>query len=214
MSLQVRVIGRRQVRQLGRTFRRFVPYVLPHWRRLSLALACTFGFIVMGLMAPWPIQMVIDGVLLGNRNEGMLVWLGPWLPTSTDDLLLVCSVAVVAIAALKGFFFYKQRILAVVEQVKADLEVKANREIGDFYRNFNENPELRIYLDGIDSLRRGLATRTTLILHPTIWPWSLTQPEVREMFRPGADGGALDSVPTRQKAAGAQDGEAPDGDGR
>jgi len=83
------------------------------------------AFIVTDLVGPWPIQGVIDGVLLGRHNRGFMLWFGGLLPSDRTRLLAVCCLAVVIIAGLRGLLSYGERILAesVGQQVVSELRV-------------------------------------------------------------------------------------------
>jgi len=117
------VAGAGRLSRLARLFSRFGPLLSPHKRPLALAGACMVGFIITGLMAPWPVQMIIDGVLLERKKHGALLLVRPLLPSDRTELLLVCCVAVVIITSLRGLFDYGQNLLtaAVGHRVVADL---------------------------------------------------------------------------------------------
>ena len=111
--------------KVARLFVRFGPLLQPHRRRLALSACFMFAFIATDLVAPWPVQGVIDGVLLGRKNRGFMLWLGEFLPSDRMQLLAACCLAVVSIAALRGLFSYSEKILAetVGQKVVSDLRV-------------------------------------------------------------------------------------------
>src|SRR5690242_12965027 len=82
-----------QIGKIGRLFVRFGPLLKPHRRRLALSALCMLAFIVTDLVGPWPIQGVIDGVLLGRHNRGFMLWFGGLLPSDRTRLLAVCCLA-------------------------------------------------------------------------------------------------------------------------
>ncbi len=110
MSAGAEMRGR--LARLGRLYRRFSPLLRPHRARLLAAGACMVGSIVAGLLAPWPVQMVLDGVLLGERGRGLLAWADALLPEDRLSLLAAGCLALVALTALRGLFSYGQRLLA------------------------------------------------------------------------------------------------------
>ncbi len=123
LALSWRGAGR--LARLGRVYRRFAPLVAPHRTRLLWAAGCMLGFIATGLLAPWPVQVVIDGVLLGTRGHGALAWAERFVPEDRAALLAACCVAVVALTAFRGLFSYGQNLLAatVGHRVVADLRL-------------------------------------------------------------------------------------------
>lgn len=126
-----RRIGRAS--RLPRVLRRLRPLVAPHRARVAVAASAATGAVVTGLLAPWPLQIVIDGVLLDRRGKGIEAWLRPWLPDDRDTLLLAACVALVAIAVLRGLFAYWQNLAAatvgqcVVSELRARLFERLQR---------------------------------------------------------------------------------------
>src|SRR2546426_208561 len=86
--------------KIARLFVRFGPLLKPHRRRLALSACFMLAFIATDLVGPWPVQGVIDGVLLGRRSRGFMFWLGGLLPSDRMDLLAVCCLAVVIVGML------------------------------------------------------------------------------------------------------------------
>src|SRR5437867_4841259 len=111
--------------KIARLFVRFGPHLKPHRRRLALSACFMLAFIATDLVAPWPVQGVIDGVLLDRKTRGLMRWMGGILPTDRMKLLAVCCLAVVIVAVLRGLFSYGERILAesVGQRVVSDLRV-------------------------------------------------------------------------------------------
>jgi len=75
------------------------------------------------------------------------------------------------------------------EAIKADAELV----VSEYYKEFARYPELRIYLDSLNTVRRGLQERTTLILDSKESPWNVFDEQVRRQI-PG--GGVTDGLPT------------------
>jgi len=121
----IRLVGFGRVRRAVRQFLRFQPMLRAHRPRLAAAALCMLGFIATGLATPWPIQAVVDGVVLGRRDQGALAWFGPLLPDGAVSLLVWCCCAVVALAAARGLFSYGQNLLtaSVGHRLVADLRL-------------------------------------------------------------------------------------------
>jgi len=67
----------------------------------------------------------------------------------------------------------EQRILAEARRKASEIETEAQRVISEYYKEFSEHPELRIYLDTLDTVKEALRQRTTLILDTNESPWSI-----------------------------------------
>jgi ATP-binding cassette, subfamily B, bacterial len=95
---------------------RFTQVVLSHLRqmkgRLLLAILCVLGFSLTGLLAPWPLKIIFDHVLLDKPLPAYLGFLGAMLPGGKVATLLVISSAIVLIALLRGVFSYSQLYIA------------------------------------------------------------------------------------------------------
>lgn len=101
-----------RARRLSALLARFRPLLAPYRVTAAGAFGCALGGIAMSLVAPWPMQVVIDGVLLEDRTRGVLPRLAAWLPASREQLLLAAVAAVLVIAILRGLFAHGQAILA------------------------------------------------------------------------------------------------------
>ncbi len=76
-----------KIRRLARLFARFGPLLRPHRRRMLFAGGCMLVTIATGLLAPWPIQIVIDAVLLQRKDRGLVAWIRPILPEGRVELV-------------------------------------------------------------------------------------------------------------------------------
>jgi ATP-binding cassette subfamily B protein len=97
---------------------------------MGLGLFLSLAFTSMRLLEPWPIKMIIDNVLLGKD-------LPRFLPGALDTpgelrmpLLLVLVGGIVAIAFLRGLFYYRRRLLLA----RLGIEVSSKLRL-DLYRH-------------------------------------------------------------------------------
>jgi ATP-binding cassette subfamily B protein len=75
---------------------------------LLLAALCMLGFTLTGLLAPWPLKIIFDYVLLDERLPSSLSFLGDVVQRGKFPALALISLAIVLIALLKGLFSYAQ----------------------------------------------------------------------------------------------------------
>jgi ATP-binding cassette subfamily B protein len=110
-----------------RLLARFRHYIQPHVPRLLLALLASLAFTGATLLEPWPLQILFDGVLLDRKVRFLGVDLLELVGGDKGWLLAGASLAVVALAALRGQFYYAQNVLsatagqAVVMRLRARL---------------------------------------------------------------------------------------------
>lgn len=76
--------------------------------QLAIAALSILGTTLTALLAPWPVKLIFDQVLLARPLTGQVAALGSWLHGGSVTALVVLSLSVVAIAILTGFFGYWQ----------------------------------------------------------------------------------------------------------
>jgi ATP-binding cassette, subfamily B, bacterial len=85
---------------------RFRNYGRAELRSLVLGTAMRGGELAADLAAPWPLALVIDGLLRGDTSGGVLPFVADWFGGSAVAQLLVAAVAVLVITTLSGLFDY------------------------------------------------------------------------------------------------------------
>lgn len=73
---------------------------------LALAALSLIGVMITDLLAPWPIKIIFDHVLLDKPVEGVLAPLQPVLDLGDAHALMVLAAAMAALALLAGVFGY------------------------------------------------------------------------------------------------------------
>jgi membrane protease subunit HflC len=76
------------------------------------------------------------------------------------------------------------RILAEARRKVAAIETEAQRVVGEYYRQFDEYPQLRIFLDKLRTSAQALKNRSTIILESRESPFDVFEPEARRNVRP------------------------------
>jgi ATP-binding cassette subfamily B protein/subfamily B ATP-binding cassette protein MsbA len=77
-------------------------------RSLLTALLCILGFTLMELLAPWPLKIIFDYILLNKPLPASLTWLGGLISQGKAFAVVVISLSIVLIAGGKSFFDYFQ----------------------------------------------------------------------------------------------------------
>ncbi|MDX2041596.1 MAG: ABC transporter ATP-binding protein [Acidobacteriota bacterium] len=99
----------------GKSTNRFQQIVRAHLRRvkgkLCLAALCTLGYTAAELLAPWPLKIIFDHILLEKPLTPALSVLGELLAGGKGFAIVVISIAILLIAAAKGAFSYGQLYL-------------------------------------------------------------------------------------------------------
>ncbi len=70
--------------------------------------------------------------------------------------------------------------MAAVRRKVAQVEAEAQQVVSEYYKEFDQHPELRIFLDDLRAAEAALRDRTTLILDTAEAPWSVFDAEARK----------------------------------
>ena len=81
-------------------------HLLEMRRSLVTALLCIFGFTLMELLAPWPLKIIFDYILLDKPLPHSLAWLSGLMAQGKTVAAVVISLSIVLFAAGKSLFDY------------------------------------------------------------------------------------------------------------
>ena len=79
-----------------------------HLGGLAAGAAAAAGYAAADLLAPWPLKMILDHVLLATPLPGFLRQWDPIVRSQPELAIVVMSSAILAVAVLKGAFSYLQ----------------------------------------------------------------------------------------------------------
>ena len=78
---------------------------------LAVAILCMAGFTVTELLAPWPLKIIFDHLLLDREVPAALAWLAPLLRGEKRTAIVLLAGSILGIALLRGLFAYFQSFL-------------------------------------------------------------------------------------------------------
>ncbi|MHC5108524.1 MAG: SPFH domain-containing protein [Planctomycetota bacterium] len=78
----------------------------------------------------------------------------------------------------------EERIMAAAREKVAEIENEAQRVVSKYYAEFSKYPQLRIFLDQLESAKSALESRTTIILDQVAEPFNVFRKESRDLVRP------------------------------
>ncbi|MBS1790435.1 MAG: ABC transporter ATP-binding protein [Acidobacteria bacterium] len=79
--------------------------------RIAITLLCLGGLTVTELLAPWPLKLIFDHILLGKPAPVNLSWLNTVLQGSKTSAVVVLSSGIILIALFSSIFAYGQQFL-------------------------------------------------------------------------------------------------------
>src|SRR5687768_12087544 len=112
---------------------RALRYLRPYWLLAVGSIALIVLSAGVSLLAPWPMQILIDNVLEGRPGEGLASRILGWLPSDRYELLIFAVGAGLAIALLEsGFNILHEYVNTKLDQrmvldVRSDLFQHAQR---------------------------------------------------------------------------------------
>jgi membrane protease subunit HflC len=95
----------------------------------------------------------------------------------------------------------QERILAAANEKVGTIRAEAERVVGEYYKEFNKHPELRIFLDKLRTVADALKERTTLILDASEPPWDVFDAAERSRVAPGSTSEAEAASGEKRNAA-------------
>jgi ABC-type multidrug transport system fused ATPase/permease subunit len=91
------------------------PFVLPYWRRLSLAVLAAIGSSFADVLRPWPVKIIVDDVI-GNSSRAGTMPMSPLpglVPRDQTWVLLVAVALILAVAGLRGLLAFGEQLWMV-----------------------------------------------------------------------------------------------------
>ena len=99
-------------RAVLRVYRAFARHYRPYRGRLAIALLCLVGSVTSAMLAPWPLKLILDRVILGKPFKHGFEFLNPMLAHDASLLLGLLACSVVVLAALEAVFSYVNKYWA------------------------------------------------------------------------------------------------------
>jgi ATP-binding cassette subfamily B protein len=121
-------------RSFGRDYRRY-------WKRLALALASLFASVATAALAPWPLKLVLDYVIVARPLPEPFAFLAPLLEGTPNLLLIVLAASVLAITFLASMFAYVGKFLVSSTGLRliADIRERVFAQLQRLSLSFHES---------------------------------------------------------------------------
>ena len=104
--------GRWDPRAAARVYRAFARHYRPYATVLGVAGVALLGSIACSVLAPWPLKLILDHVILGRSFHRGLAFLNPWLARDPGLLLAIFAGGVLVLAVLEALFSYVNKFWA------------------------------------------------------------------------------------------------------
>lgn len=140
------------------------PHLSKHRVRLTTAISCLFAAVVMRIIEPWPLQFILDHVLVTQVSTGPATSVGGWDATT---ILTVCGIAVVLIASVRAIVEYKRVVSCawignrVVTELRRDVFAHL-QSLSLSFHNRSRSGDLTVRLVGDLNMIRDVAVTALL----------------------------------------------------
>lgn len=153
---------------------RFRKELMQHWPQLTIAVLCALGYTAMRLAEPWPLKFVFDNVIVDKPLVTPWGWLNAWLGDDRMRVLTLAVVSVLALAVLRGVFYYFQNVLTT--QVGQDVVINIRQRLFAhvqalslrFHNETSTGDLLMRFTGDINNLRQLLAASLLSLVSETI----------------------------------------------
>ena len=133
----------------------FPRHLRPHRKKLAGASLCMMALTATGLLRPWPLKIIFDGILMPRDEPGAFMELVVGLTGDTDLLLAFSALSILAIAILGGLLGFGQAYLlsSVGQRVVASIRRQLFTHIQRLSHSFHDERSLGDKNDSGMSLR-------------------------------------------------------------
>lgn len=149
---------------IRRVMKHFAPHVRPYRGKIAIAAVYMVGATILELLRPWPLKLVIDGILLPSDTPSALIgWLKKVTGNDTN-LLAVVVASTLGIAVFAGLFRYRQAYNTasvgqrVVARVRNQLYGHIQRLSSSFHDSSSSGDMIARLTGDIHRLRELLVT--------------------------------------------------------
>ena len=158
---------------LQRIAKRFWPQIKQQKGLLLLAGIALIAKVLSRLIAPWPLKLIFDFVIIPDAHSAELDW--PFLRNmGTNTLLMVLSVAIVATAALRALSAYISLVglsiaaSRIITDVRANLYAHIQRLSLSFHDRSKSGDIITRITSDVDTLRSATVDATLPLVVDTL----------------------------------------------
>ncbi|MDZ7342902.1 MAG: ABC transporter ATP-binding protein/permease [candidate division KSB1 bacterium] len=126
---------------LIRTYKVFARHYKKYWKILTVAYLFLFATIGVAVLAPWPLKLILDHLILDEPAGAPFTFLNPWFENEPKLMLLALAVAIVLIAILEAVFSYinKFYISSTGDRINADIRERVFAHLQRLSLSFHDS---------------------------------------------------------------------------
>jgi ATP-binding cassette subfamily B protein len=125
---------------LLKVFRVFGRHYRKYWKILSVASLFLFATIGVAVLAPWPLKLILDHIILKKALPENFAFLNPLFAGNPKLLLLLLALSIVVIAFLEALFSYIHKfwVSSTGDRITADIRERVFAHLQRLSLSFHE----------------------------------------------------------------------------
>ncbi len=157
-----------------RIWSHFGDLVLKEKRAIAVSFIGTVGVALTEVLQPWPLKVIFDYGLLGQKGKGMWVGVAAWMHTHTAEGLILASLAIVVLAMLTGVFGYVESMsmAAATQRIVFGIRARLYRHLQSLSLDFHDashSGDLLMRLTGDINMMREMLSTSVVALTGTFF---------------------------------------------
>ncbi|MDZ7364013.1 MAG: ABC transporter ATP-binding protein/permease [candidate division KSB1 bacterium] len=126
---------------LIKTYKVFGRHYKKYWKILTVAYLFLFATIGVAVLAPWPLKLILDHLILDEPLEHNVAFLKPIFDIDPKLLLLVLALAIVVLAVLEAVFSYinKFYVSSTGDRINADIRERVFAHLQRLSLSFHDS---------------------------------------------------------------------------
>ncbi len=126
---------------IARVLKIFGRHYLKYWKTLTFAYACLFATVGLTMLAPWPLKLILDQIILQEPVPPEYSIIAPLMNIEPRQLLIWLCVAIVVMAFLKAVvsYFNKFFMSATGDRIQTDIRDRVFAHLQRLSLSFHES---------------------------------------------------------------------------
>ena len=129
-----------KVKGLFTAYKVFGRHYKKYWKILTAAYLSMFATIGVTILAPWPLKLILDHLVLDKPFTGYAARFNPMLENGPRTVLIILAASIVLIAVLKALFSYMNKfwVSSTGERIIADIRERVFAHLQRLSLSFHE----------------------------------------------------------------------------
>jgi len=144
---KLRAISKKKEREqldfkgLWRLYKIFGRHYKKYWKILTVGYLFLFAGIGVAVLAPWPLKLILDHIVLKHPLPDTFAFLTPWFENSPQVLLLLLALSILLITILEAIFSYINKfwVSSTGDRINADVRERVFAHLQRLSLSFHDS---------------------------------------------------------------------------